>query len=371
MRLALGLLLLLAPLGDENPLIPQYPFTSAKITYKKTPFMGAVAWIDGSRQGCRTTLYRKGEVQSEKTVFTDGTHLYEVESRGGRSEAKKRLHLGAYLRADFAGLDETSKTAFLQKREELWNTWSPVFGVDWLKDKVQIELPKVEKICGRDCQVIAVKGLPMALTYWRWKGTDIVLKIEGGGRTLEAEGVEEDVPVPADLFQPPPDAQEDPVEARFDQDLAKEVFKRLCGRDARANPSAVAAPPTTIKLDGQSVTLSSFRFNAMTGDEGMLEITAEGQPWSFHLVAAINVQNLQELTGKSFPLTEDGNEASLQGENVHYAAKNATLKIVSASEKALVASISGSWMRYESQDEGDDKVSDAKVEPFQITASGE
>jgi len=369
MNILLALAVLLCQ-QDENPLVPKYPFKSVKITYKKTDKIDGIAWISGVKQYMKWIHMRDGKVEREDVNLSDGTYFYDVEIKGARREANKQWHRGARIKADFAALDEADRKKFAGSLEKLWNRWSPTFALDFLDDKIEVKLPREEKVCGRDCQVVEIAQF--RATYWRWKGTDIVLKMESGGVVLEAEKIEENVAVPDDVFKAPADAEMDDVGA-FDLPEARQIFKMLCGREAKADPRAVAVKPATIKVDGKTITLKDVTFQTNETDDGnFAEIRSEGQPWSLEMRFNMKKAGRKDLAGKTFTLKgEDEGFVAIVSDKVRYVTKEATIKVVAVSDRAITLAVSGKWMKIEEQDEGDPKKSDMKVDDFEITATGE
>lgn len=383
MRLAIvPLLACLLPCqaAGVNPLLPSYPWKSAHITYKKTPMFEGEAWVAGGRAWMSVTRMLGGRPQRTETTWSDGAWVWRAETRGETREVTRRRHLGAFLRGDAAALDPEGAQKLAAGLPGHWNLYSPVFGVEWIGEDAKVTPLPETTVAGKPCDAYQVALGPMTLTYSRWKGTDVILKVEARGQSLEAEKVEVDADVPLGLFEPPKDLREpDASVEMMDRDLAKKAWKRLTGRDAVADPgpaSAGGAPgapgPVTFTFDKETLTFPRLTFTwtgkDAAGDEnGVLTLGGEAGGWSLQVQAAFPCQDVSELVGKTGTVSAE--DATIAKGDVVYVSKRLKCTVVAAAPAAVSLKLTGKWVRRETRADGEFE-REVRAADVACTASG-
>lgn len=238
MRAAVLGLLLAGPAlaGGDNPFLPDYPFKSAVVTYRKVKLTGAElemkAFVKGTAVALRSRQLQGGKVTMEILTICDGSTVFTVTRSDGKIvSASKYAHPGTHVAGDFAAMTDEQKAAFRKRVEGLWSLYSPVYFHNIARTSSEVRESAEERVADRPCVRIEWEN-SAGLKVWRWKGTDLILKRERAGKAdLEAEKVETDVEVSDEIFQPPGEAQfkADSGDAVFDAKIARELFVRFGG----------------------------------------------------------------------------------------------------------------------------------------------
>lgn len=370
--LAVSLLLQITT-GSDNPLVPDGP-ASAKITYRKLGEVERTVWASAGR----VRSEERGPSYSRVIVVTE-TDIWVEEKSGESGVLRVRsVHCGTLLRGDVAALDEEMRRAFQEKREELWNLYSPAFEIDAFSSGSVGEWKGTEEetLWGRECVVVRRGETESA---WRWKGTDLFLKIERGGKTiLEAEKVEEKVALPADLFRIPGWVRDVAGEVRPAQERARKIFHWMTGREAKAEISPESSGPLPLRLSGEVVAFEGYTFQfAPWREKGfhLLSIESEKDRWRFQLLYRTESESLKSLDGASIRLGPPWQNISINKPPfLLYNTEDvmATIRVVDE-ETVVVRVAKGKWTKSTPHGEaaGGQKQEPVEIDGFEIRATKE
>lgn len=352
-------LLLLVLIGQDNPLEPKYPFTSCKITYKPLKSGKDEATMEAYFKGSRAVVImrhtREGKLKETSYDYVDAKSVLEVivDATGKVTNARKQTHPGSLLAEDYSKLSADARKTFAENLPKLWRKWAPLFDVDWLREE-----PKVggaEKICGKDCEVFEY---PRA-KYWRWQGTNIMLKGTHFGITFEADRIEENASIADSIFDlPKVDAWEDEDIGGTTERLACKIFEMLAGEAPEPRDEDAPEPSAKIKLTLAGKEHEFAQPAAIfVADDETIEIDADGNPGFRGLVRAKGAKKLADAAGKEFDLTTGEDDQSTfhfeLGDDVALHSKTAKLKIVSVDKEFVQIEIGGTFTRVDRDGEQD------------------
>ncbi|OHB77592.1 MAG: hypothetical protein A2Z34_00100 [Planctomycetes bacterium RBG_16_59_8] len=385
MRTALLSFLLFLPatvaLAQNNPIEPKYPFQSCKLTYKRAKAIGVevemVVYLKGEKAINISRVYAGGKLKESYIDYSDGKYVYDLEldAAGKVRDAERFIHPWLSIQADYAELSAEEKKKFAEGLPKLWRRWSPIFTLDNLGTTVTEVVSGTEKVAGKECELFECKAKagPSGGKFWRWQGTNIMLKSERSGAILEVDKIEENVAIPDSVFDLPKVSKWREDNTVFAKSAPQEIFKMLTGKDAVADPgrqpenaggddgmvpgnndpgidAEIAVEGRRYKLDGVVAEL-----NIDDDGENQLMLFSSAAAPSINVVISIGkAKNVQSLVGKTFALAtvNDASNAVIQAtEDVSYESTKGTVKILSVGGKILEAEMSGAFKRMD--EEGD------------------